>query len=245
MVLCASMALLVIRWVHLPGWSPVVQAWAMALGMVLATQPLANMALAQWYAMGRFATGNAWVLAQRAVVLMCMALASLVVPWTGALFALLGVAVLAWCLAGMWRWPLLALQPALLALPSASKAHSTPPPGAKDLWKESTHYLVWGLMMACYGPLPLSWAMSQDVGLALWLGTALTLSGLLALYVGAATVPWMNEVQRAVGDSAGFAQHQKGCAGWWVRPCWPRCCCAGRCCLGMAHGWSALTVRPG
>lgn len=190
-------------------WSFDKMAWVLMLGCVWATFPLTNMVLAQWYALGQFSRGNVHVLLQRMGVVCALVL-----------FA--GVATQGWGLAGLmlplmasaWLglWALLRqlrhIKPALLSVPSMARSHAAPT-SAVQLWKESSHYLIWAVMMACYGPLPILWSASLYPSDTLLLSMSITFSNLLGLYIGAATVPWMNEVQAHVGQPGYVQQHQR------------------------------------
>lgn len=210
LLLCAAVWLLwAVDAVGSPVWTPVVKGWSWSLAAVWATFPLANAALAHWYALERFATGNVWVLLPRMGVLCAAALVSPLLLRMGWAWAVVLLAFVAWLLTVLWLVPLRRLRPDLLALPLACATRMTRAPGVATLWREHSHYLLWGLMMACYGPLPLVWAGSQGAGSVLLLATALSVSGLLALYLSAACVPWMVEVQKHANIAAYPQTHQR------------------------------------
>lgn len=190
-------------------WSPLVTGWVWSLAAVWATFPLANAVLAHWYAANSFATGNAWALLPRMGVVLAVALLTPVSHGLGWGIALAGLAAVAWLLCAAWLLPLRRLAAQLQAMPLAATA--TPvaqAPTVRTLWRENAHYLLWAAMMACYGPLPLVWAATQGPDAVLLLGTALSVSGMLALYLGAACVPWMVEAQKHLHDAAYLQRHR-------------------------------------
>jgi hypothetical protein len=190
-------------------WTVDKAAWVLMLGCVWATFPLTNTVLAQWYALGQFARGDVSVLLQRmAVVCTLVLFAQNAANGWGLWPLMLAMVTTAWL--GLWVLlkRLRRLEPEILRLTSMARSKATPTT-AVQLWKESSHYLIWAVMMACYGPLPVLWTSALYPSDTLVLSMSITFSGLLGMYIGAATVPWMNEVQSHVGAPGYVQQHQR------------------------------------
>lgn len=194
---------------HAAATSPLAQGWLWCMAAIWATFPLANAALAHWYAMERFIAGNAWVLLQRMGVLLAIPLASPVAQSLGWASAAVLLAMMPWLLAAVWLLPLSRLRRPLLLMPPASGSLSSDAPCVRTLWRENTHYLLWAILMACYGPLPLVWAAAQDSQAVLLLGTAISVSNMLSLYLGAVCVPWMVDVQKHLNDVEYVQRHRR------------------------------------
>jgi hypothetical protein len=64
-------------------------------------------------------------------------------------------------------------------------------------------------MMLAYGPVPLLWAGSLHPGVVLEFGLVFSVSGLLALWMGAVSVPWLNDVLAKVGEQGYVCAHQR------------------------------------